>query len=66
MYAIRSYYGQHQDELLPAVAHHPVDVVADRLLNDGGTGAEHLVAGLVAIGVVDRLEVVDVDSYNFV
>ena len=51
---------QHQHELLAAVAADLVVAaeVADEVVGDG---AEHLVAGLVAEGVVDGLEVVEID-----
>jgi hypothetical protein len=51
--------GQQHDELLAAVAVAATGV-ADEHGQDGPEGAEHGVAGPVAVAVVDRLEVVEV------
>ena len=55
--------GQHHGQLLAAVAGGLVDL-AGRLLEDPGHLAQHDVALLVAVGVVDRLEVVEVDHHQ--
>ncbi len=54
-------FGEKQEELVAAVA--AEEVVGAETGGDGlGDGAEGLVAGSVAVGVVDGLEVVDVDE----
>jgi hypothetical protein len=51
--------GEQDEELLAAVPPHPVDL-AGRVAEDVGDLPQHGVAGLVAVRVVDALEVVDV------
>ena len=78
MYAIRSYYDgfrrrvrQHDGKLLAADPGRNIDV-AHLCLQMLGQLTQHPVATLVAVGVVDFLEVVGIDqkqgktSYNFV
>ena len=53
--------GKHQQEFLAAVAAEPVDA-ADVGEHGDGECPQHLVAGRVAIGVVDALEPVEIDQ----
>ena len=53
--------GQQHGELLAAIARHDVAAL-HRGLEDLGDGAQHAVAEHVAVGVVDLLEVIDVDE----
>jgi hypothetical protein len=53
--------GQQQEELLAAVAADEV-ALPKRRAEHGGHGGEHLVAAAVAVGVVDPLEVVQVEQ----
>ena len=53
--------GQQHDEFLAAVTAGEIDA-ADRLADAHGEFAQHVVAGVVAEAVVDRLEVIDVDD----
>ncbi len=51
--------GEQHGELVPAQAGHQIGL-AHRVLQQGGDAAEQLVAGEVAAGVVDHLELVEV------
>ena len=53
--------GQQRRELVAAVAADDVDVGAQRVGQDAGDGHQGRVAGLVAVGVVELLEVVDIE-----
>ena len=53
-------FGQDQQELLAAVAHHAVDATARGVAEQGGKGAQHGIACGMAVGVVDALEVVEI------
>ena len=53
--------GQDQDEFVAAVAVGGIDIFADAYLDDVGQRLERMVAHLVAFGIVELLEMVDVD-----
>ena len=55
--------GQHQQQLIAAVPHQKIRA-PDVFLDDGSHGLQHLVAGLMAVGVVAELEIVQIDHGN--
>ena len=57
----RADHAAQDGELLAAVAGEDV-LVADRLEHEAGELGQHAVAAQVAVGVVDRLEVVEVEE----
>ncbi len=56
-------FRHHDHELLAAVAAGQIDA-ADRLADTHGEFPEHVVAGVMAIAVIDRLEEVDVEHHQ--
>src|SRR6185437_5274565 len=55
--------GQHQQKLLAAITAELVDG-ADVGEHGDGEGAQHLVSGRMAVGIVDALEKVEIDQRN--
>src|SRR6185437_12254984 len=53
-------FGQHDRELLTADPRHPVLAEAQPVCEPGGELPQHLVADLVAVRIIHRLEVIDV------
>ena len=56
-------FRHHDDEFLAAIAAGEIDI-ADRLADAQRELAQHIVAGIVAVAVVDRLEIIDVEHQH--
>ena len=54
----------HDDEFLAAIPAGEIDA-ADRLADPFREFAQHVIAGIVAVTVIDRLEIIDVQHHQF-